>query len=259
MPVPPRVEQDRIAAILGALDDKIDLNRKMNRTLEELAQALFKSWFIDFDGHDDLVDSEIGPLPRGWGVGSVYEIADVFYGAPFQSKLFNTEGSGLPLIRIRDLSTHSPDIYTTEEHPKGRRIVAGDLVVGMDGEFRAHLWRGPPSWMNQRVCQFVPKAPASTGFVFFSIQVPLAFYERAKTGTTVIHIGKADVDKFRVIIPPRVTIEAFARIADPLLRRAVENGRESVILADLRDTLLPKLISGELRAPEAEVLVEAKG
>ena len=78
---PPLAEQRRIAAILGALDDKIELNRKMNRTLEEMAQALFKSWFIDFDGHDDLVDSDVGPVPRGWTVKPIGDAVRVVGGS----------------------------------------------------------------------------------------------------------------------------------------------------------------------------------
>src|SRR5207245_11439815 len=111
-----------IAAALGALDDKIELNRRMNATLEAMARALFQSWFVDFDpvrakldgrqpiGLDpatgalfpnEFQNSELGPIPKGWRVSSVYEIADVIYGAPFASSLFNSEKLGEPLIRIR--------------------------------------------------------------------------------------------------------------------------------------------------------------
>src|SRR4029077_3072371 len=123
--LPPVDEQRAIGRILGALDDKIELNRHMNETVEAMARALFKSWFVDFDpvrakaeGRDPdlptpiadlfpscLIDSKLGDIPEGWSVRSVYTIADVVYGAPFSSAQFNTTGIGLPLVRIRDLPT----------------------------------------------------------------------------------------------------------------------------------------------------------
>ncbi|MCX6018978.1 MAG: restriction endonuclease subunit S, partial [Chloroflexi bacterium] len=177
IPLPPLAEQKAIADILGSLDDKIELNRRMNVTLEAMARALFKSWFVDFDpvrakmdgrapaGMDAetaalfparLVDSELGPIPEGWRVESVYAIANVVYGAPFASSQFNSTRSGYPLIRIRDLRDEAPSVFTTEIHPKGRLVVPGDIVVGMDGEFRAHVWGGPVSYLNQRLCVFEP-------------------------------------------------------------------------------------------------------
>ena len=167
----PLKEQRAIAHILSTLDDKIELIRRMNETLEAMARALFKSWFVDFDpvrakaeGRDSnlpkpladlfpgrLIDSEPGEMPEGWRMGSIYDIADVVYGAPFASAQFNTDGIGEPLIRIRDLVNESPGVWTPELHPKGYKVRAGDVVVGMDGEFRAYLWGGAEAWLNQRV------------------------------------------------------------------------------------------------------------
>ena len=113
---------------------------------------------------DSFEDSELGEIPGGWKVASIYEIADVIYGAPFASATFNTEGLGLPLIRIRDLANESPAVWTTEAHPKGYVVRPGEIVVGMDGEFRAYLWGGAEGWLNQRVCVFVPKGAASAAF-----------------------------------------------------------------------------------------------
>ena len=135
--------------MLGALDDKIELNRRMNATLEAMARALFQSWFVDFDpvrakldgrqptGLDpataalfpnEFEDSELGPIPKGWLVGSVYEIADVIYGAPFASRLFNGNGNGIPLLRIRDLVDEKPEVATTEIPPKGYLVQPGDVA-----------------------------------------------------------------------------------------------------------------------------------
>jgi type I restriction enzyme, S subunit len=255
--LPPVPEQRRIAGVLGALDDKIELNRKMNRTLEEMAQALFKSWFIDFDGHDDLVDSELGPIPKGWEVSSVYDFAKVIYGAPFKSKLFNEDGEGLPLIRNRDLKTQKPGKYTTEQNSKAHLVRPGDVLVSMDAEFRPYIWLGAESLLNQRVCAFVPKAESNLAYVYHAIRDPLLTWERGKVGTTVIHLGKRDIDTIKVIQPPEDRLERYGKAAGPIIEKIVLTAQETNSLTQLRDTLLPKLISGEIRVPEAEEAAEA--
>lgn len=273
--LPPLPEQRAIAHILGTLDEKTELNRRMNETLEAMARALFKSWFVDFDpvrakaeGRDPglpehlanlfparLVGSELGEIPEGWGVRDIYWSSAVIYGAPFKSALFNEDGVGKPLIRIRDLATHDPDIWTPEEHPRGHLIQSGDLVVGMDGAFRAHLWCGPEAWLNQRLCCFMPKSGVPRAFVHYSIETLLEFFERSKTGTTVIHLGKRDIDTFRVLKPPQSILTAFGALLDPVDARILASASESRTLKALRDTLLPKLISGELRVMDAERIV----
>lgn len=260
--VPPIEEQRAIAHILGMLDDKIELNRRMNETLEAMAQTVFKSWFVDFravrirrsDGSetDACTESDLAAFPRGWVVSSIYDIADVIYGAPFASDLFNSDGYGQPLIRIRDLVNETPAVWTTETHPKGFKVQRGQIVVSMDGEFRAYIWGGDDAWLNQRVCAFVPKNGASAAFVLNSIKEPLAEVEASETATTVIHLGKNDIDRFRIVVPTPEVLTAFGELCQPLYDRIVDAKAESRTLAALRDTLLPKLISGELRVKDAE-------
>jgi type I restriction enzyme, S subunit len=277
VPLPPIAEQRAIARILGTLDDKIELNRRLNETLEAIARALFKSWFVDFDPvraksegrdpslpphlanlfPDSFEGSELGEIPKGWSVDSAYRIAHVLYGAPFKSKLFNDRRVGQPLIRIRDLRTHDPEVFTSEEHPRGYVVQPGDLVVGMDGEFRAHLWRGPEAWLNQRLCCFKPAAAIPRAFVHYSIESLLDLFERSKTGTTVIHLGKADIDTFRVLVPPDPVLRAFASIVDPIDLRMVAAAQERRILTSLREHLLPRLISGDIAIRGVEDLTEA--
>ena len=260
-------EQRAIAHILGTLDDKIELNQRMNETLEEMARVLFKSWFVDFDpirakmeGRDTglppdvaalfpdrLVDSELGEIPEGWKVNRMEDVATAIYGAPFASKRFNELGTGFPLIRIRDLATHNPGVFTDEQHPKGKLINPGDIVVGMDGEFRAHIWKGPMAWLNQRVCHFKPYVGVPRTFLFESLIGPLADFERSKVGTTVIHLGKTDIDSIKLSFPTKAVLDTFAQLTEPLVERVVANAAESHTLAALRDTLLPELMSGESR------------
>ena len=265
---PPVDEQRAIADILGTLDDKIELNRRMTETLEAMARALFKSWFVDFDlvqakaeGRDpglpkplsnlfpdSFEDSELGEIPKGWKVQPVYEIAHVVCGAPFASSQFNTDGVGKPLVRIRDLPNETPGVWTPEVHPKGHMVRPGDIVVGMDGEFRVYLWGGSDAWLNQRVCVFVPEPGYSAAFVRNSIIEPLAGVEATETATTVIHLGKADIDQFLVTVPVSPVSAAFNRTCQPWYDGIVAHKLESRTLTALRDTLLPRLISGELRS-----------
>jgi type I restriction enzyme S subunit len=274
--LPPLPEQRAIAHILGTLDDKIELNRRMSGTLEAMARALFKSWFVDFDPvraksegrdpgllkhladlfPDSFEESELGEIPEGWRVGSVYEIASVIYGAPFASAKFNSDRMGSPLIRIRDLADEAPGVWTPELHPKGYKVQSGDIVVGMDGAFRAYLWGGTEGWLNQRICVFVPKSGWSAAFVRNAIAGPLAHVEATETATTVIHLGKADIDRFKVILPHENLALTFNKTCQPWYDHIVVCKQESRALALLRDTLLPKLISGELRVKDAERFVE---
>jgi type I restriction enzyme S subunit len=273
--LPPLHEQQAIACVLQTLDDKIDLSRRMSSTLETMARALFKSWFVDFDpvrakaeGRDPglpkpladlfpdrLVDSELGEIPEGWVVSTVYQVADVVYGAPFSSSLFNDQQEGWPLIRIRDLASESPSVWTVESHPNAHNVRPGDIVVGMDGEFRAHLWGGTESWLNQRVCTFVPKVGRSAAFVRNAIASPLAHVEATETATTVIHLGKGDIDLFKVVVPAHRVADVFNRVCQPWYDRVVLAKQQSRNLNSFRDTLLPKLISGELRVKDGEKII----
>lgn len=276
--LPPLKTQLEIAAILGALDDRITLLRETNATLEAIAQALFKSWFVDFDpvrakmegrtpeGMDEataalfpdgLETSELGEVPRGWRVGSVYDISKVIYGAPFASKLFKATPPGRPLVRIRDLKDERPGVFTEEVHPKGYLLQPGDIAVGMDGEFRAYVWGGETAWLNQRVCVFHPINGACSAFVRLSIAPLLAVVEASETATTVIHLGKNDIDRFRVILPSSAVLATFAAVAEPVYGRLVLNKQKVHTLSTLRDTLLPRLISGQLRLSEAQAATEA--
>jgi type I restriction enzyme S subunit len=271
-------EQVEISGILGALDDKMALNRRMNETLEAVARSLFKSWFVDFDpvrakaegrepeGMDaataalfpsEFESSRIGPIPKGWRLSPLLDVSDVVYGAAFASKAFNTEKIGLPLIRIRDLKTMTPAVFTNEIHPKRYLVKPGEVIVGMDGEFRAYHWLGERAWLNQRVCVFKSTKLGGRTFIREALRPLLDRVERGQVGTTVIHIGKADIDRFETTLGPPGVMTAFSNLAESMLDRITCNSEEIRSLTQIRDTLLPRLISGKLRVPEVEKRVEA--
>ena len=211
----------------------------VNENLEQQAQALFKSWFVEYIPFD-------GTIPIEWIKTDIYSIANIIYGAPFASKLFNTEKQGKPIIRIRDLKVQSFATYTTEIHPKGYLIQAGDIVVGMDGEFRPYIWGNEEAWLNQRVCVFENKRPKGKAFLFYTLKPLLNVIEQTQVATTVIHIGKKDFDAFEVLLPTSDILEKFDSITMPMIEQIASNLLENKKLIDLRNTLLPKLMSGEL-------------
>ena len=319
-------EQKRIAETLGGLDGKIQINHKINQTLEQMAQAIFKSWFVDFEpvkakiaaleagGSEEdallaamqaiagdtqectntvegsapgaatggkltrlqaeqpeqyatlcataelfpsaMQDSELGEIPEGWSVSSIYEIADVVYGAPFKSKLFNQIGDGTPLIRIRDLKNERPGVRTPEEHPKGYLVQNGDLLVGMDGEFKPYIWGSGPAWMNQRVCCFKPKDSYSVGLIKGFIEPQLRELELTATATTVIHLGKGDINRFEFLNSGSPLLRVFSKITNSLIEQIIMNKSSTSTLEQLRNALLPKLLSGELSVSDAETWPE---
>lgn len=244
--LPTLVEQKRIVEYLYMLDQKIDVNRQINDNLLEQMQALYKSWFVDYRPFG-------GVMPTSWTQTGIYSLANIIYGAPFASKQFNTEGNGRPIIRIRDLKDQQFATYTTEVHPKGYLLHPGDIVVGMDGEFRPYIWGNDEAWLNQRVCVFENKRPNGKAFLYFTIKPLLFAIEQTQVATTVIHIGKKDFDAFEIMLPDTELLDAFDVITTPMVEQIVSNSIENKRLAIMRDALLPKLMSGEINVSNIQL------
>ena len=244
--LPSLENQHKIADILSTLDEKIAINRAINDNLLEQMQALYKSWFVDYLPFG-------GVIPESWTQTNIYSLANIIYGAPFASKQFNTEGNGKPIIRIRDLKAQQFATYTTEVHPKGYLLRPGDIVVGMDGEFRPYIWGNDEAWLNQRVCVFENKRPNGKAFLYFTIKPLLYAIEQTQVATTVIYIGKKDYDAFEIMLPDAVTLDSFDSLTSPMIMQIVSNSFENKRLAAMRDALLPKLMSGELDVSAVEL------
>ena len=254
--LPPLEEQEKIVDVLSSLDDKIELNNEMNKTLEDMAQSIFKRWFVDFefpneDGQPykssggEMVESELGIIPRGWEVKKYVDISDIQYGYSFKSKLFNGN-EGVPVIRIRDIANSFSSTYTTQDYNDIYRVKKNDILVGMDGEFKAHIWSGKDSLLNQRVLRIRPNISSSLAFCYFSIKEPLRYLENSKVGTTVIHLGKQDIDNIKVLYPSDDLINKYKKVSDKIICRISENRFENIYLSDLRNVILPKLMTGEI-------------
>lgn len=250
--LPPLPEQRRIASILGALDDKIELNRQMNRTLEEMAQAIFKSWFIDFDGHEDLVESELGMIPRGWRFGSVGDIADVH------------DSKRIPLSKLERNNRQGPYRYFGAtgvlDHIDDYLFDGIHILVGEDGSVInsdetpvvQYVWG--KFWVNNHAHVLTPIPPVSAEQLLLHLKT--SNVNPYITGAVQLKLNQKNLKRIPAIIVPAKICRHFGIIVDPLFARIRCNDEQTRTLAEIRDTLLPKLISGEIRVPEAAEIVE---
>jgi type I restriction enzyme S subunit len=235
--MPPISTQRAIAEILGALDDLIEANCTSYSLAERLIDSLFERLMLSACEHVSLMDA-----------------VRFTFGEPFRSKDFNDESLGRPLIRIRDLKTFSPQLFTTEARERETVVQPGDVIVGMDAEFRPTIWCGREGLLNQRVCRATPRL-GGRAFAFKLLAKPLNAVESYKTGTTVSHLNMGDLEQIIVPVPDQPILSNFEQITDPLYWSIVELHEENRHLARLRDTLLPKLLSGEIEIGDAEQLV----
>ena len=218
-------------------------------------QVLYNEWFKEFNPfkNNSFKDTVLGKIPEKFTIEDIYSISNVIYGAPFKSNLFNEEKNGKPIIRIRDLKNQNMKTYTPENHPKGYLLQKGDIIVGMDGEFRTYFWGNDEAWLNQRVCVFDNKRRKGKAFLYYTLKPLLEFIEKTEVGTTVIHIGKNDFDEFKIILPDEDTLDKFDEITNPMVWQIVQNMIQNRRLENLRDTLLPKLMNGEIDLDNIEI------
>lgn len=282
--VPPLPVQKAIASILSALDDRIDLLRQTNTTLEVIAQALFKSWFVDFDpvhakaeGREpeamdaataalfpsEFEDSELGLIPKGWKSLTFGDAAYLSKGSVNPLATPNTEFDhySLPAFDAGQLPVcEAGGAIKSNKTP----VPPGAVLVSKLNPHIPRVWPVGATGVNA-VCSteflvWVPKAPASSVFVYClaSSQPFNSAMRQLVTGTSNSHqrVKPDQLNGLRVCAASDAALEAFASIASPLLQRILDNRQQSATLAQLRDTLLPRLISGKLRLPDAEREIE---
>ena len=235
-------KQKRIVDILSAYDDLIENNQKQIKLLEEAAQRLYKEWFVDlhFPGYENTPITD--GVPQGWKKERLVDIADVQYGFAFDGSLFNADGNGMPIIRIRNIPDGITKDYTTEEADEQYIVKNGDIVVGMDGEFHINSWSGEDSYLVQRTCRIKPHNSDMNGYLLQAIYEPIKFFESTVVGATVAHLGKKHIDTITMLTAPEEMYKPFQRYFNKRQLLLNQNQR----LAEARDRLLPKLMSGEL-------------
>jgi type I restriction enzyme S subunit len=266
-PVPPLAEQKAIAAVLGALDDKIELNRRMNATLEAMARALFQSWFVDFDpvrakmdgrasaGLDSITaalfpitfqDSAFGAIPQGWEVTRLDNLASVMMGLSPDGESYNAKGIGIPLINGPvEFGDYSP-VKTKWTEAATRFSAEHDLIFCVRGSTTGRRVVSDGEYgIGRGVCS-IRANEGFHGFLYQTINVGLDRLLEKTTGSVFPSLSAPDIKGFPVLKPSNRVLEAYERTTRPLIQRVQQNHHQSRTLAILRDTLLPKLLSGEL-------------
>ena len=293
VPVPPLPDQRAIAHILGTLDDKIELNRRMNETLEAMARALFKSWFVDFDpvrakmaGRDTglpkhladlfpdrLVESELGMIPEGWKVRPLGDLVETVKGRSYKSKeLIESETALVTLKSFARGGGYRPEgLKSFSGTYKSDQVVdPGEIVIACTDVTQAADVIGRPAIVKTAATYRTLVASLDTlivrpshqgmtrAFLYFLAGNDefVAHTYAHTTGTTVLHLAKEAVPSFRFPQPPTLLIHSFDDVARPALERIQTSQQESTPLATIRNTLLPKLISGEVRVKDAETFLE---
>jgi type I restriction enzyme S subunit len=264
IPLPPLPTQRAIAHVLGTLDDLIELNRETNEILEEMARALFKSWFVDFDPvraklegrppvgmdaataalfPDHFQDSELGQIPKGWEVVSVGDLATLKGGKQLEKEFFSDRGSipifgGAGVMGYGDL--HNADGF----------VISVGRVGAYCGQFFYH--RGK-TWINNNASMISQQENIPGEWLLLCLRE--INMEVIKKGAAQPFVSNSDIAAVKVLLPPHSILDRFQDLIRPVFLTIESNQTESRDLATLRDTLLPKLLSGEISAPVAEELI----
>lgn len=267
IPLPPLPTQRAIAGVLGTLDDKIEVNRRMARTLEAAARALFESWFVRFEHPGGkataprLVDSPMGPIPEGWTVRPIGELVEAVGGGTPSTKdaAFWTDGL-YPFCTPKDMSGIAEAVILSTERkvteaglaqissgllPSGTVIMSSRAPIGYLGIAEV------PLTVNQGIIAMKCTKGVPPVWVLRWCETNMDRIKAAANGSTFMEISKHHFRPIGAIVPPSGVVTEYSRIAEPMYRRVVSAVQQNHTLAAIRDVLLPRLISGELEVPEA--------
>ena len=305
-------DQKAIADVLTSFDTKIDLNRRINQTLEAMAQALFKSWFVDFDPvkakiaakqegrdplraamsaisgkadaeldalppeqyeqlaataalfPDEMEASELGDIPEGWAINHISQFGDVVCGKTPSKANPDFFGEGIPFIKIPDMHNSVYVVSPSEQLSASgaasqakKTIPSGSICVSCIATVGKVVITHEPSQTNQQINSIVPRHPQYTTYLYFQMRAKeKEFHDLASGGSATLNMNTSTFSKVGVLNPVFIVLEEFSVIVEPLFSEILVRQKESALLSEARDTLLPKLLSGELSV--AGAMVEAK-
>lgn len=249
-------DQRRITSILSSLDRKIELNNKINADLEEMAQAIFKNWFVDFEPFKDgkFVDSELGMIPEGWKVGRLTEIASYMNGLAMQKFPPENNEDSLPVLKIKELGQGfcGTDSDRCSCNIKDEcKIHNGDVIFSWSGTLLVDVWCGGDCGLNQHLFKVTSKDYPKWFYYYWTKHHLQEFIHIAKDkAVTMGHIKRGHLEEALVAIPDNDSMERAHELFEPILSKMISLRLENSRLSLLRDTLLPRLMSGELEVPE---------
>lgn len=258
--LPPRYYQDFVVDILDSLERKVKINKQMVANLEELSQTLFKHWFVDFEFPDEdgnpykssggeMIDSELGEIPSDWKVGVLSDMTEIIMGQSPKSDTYNNNKVGLPLLNgASDFKNRNikPTKYTSApkkighnlDYVFGVRATIG-LVTELDGEYA--IGRGAGLSKNNE---------ENREFIYEILNQAFTYFERIGSGSVYINISSKDLKQYKLIIPSKQVLMKYHYQLEPIFSELHNRKEQITSLTNLRDTLLPKLMSGELEIPD---------
>lgn len=261
--LPSLENQDKIVNILSSLDDKIELNNEMNKTLEEMAQSIFKRWVVDFefpneDGQPykssggEMVESELGMIPKGWEVKSLDEIADFLNGLAMQKFRPSEEDTeSLPVLKIKELKqgNTNKDSDRCSCNIEDKYIINdGDVIFAWSGSLDVRIWCGGKAGLNQHLFKVTSKDYPKWFYYLWTKRYLDEFIRiAADRATTMGHIKRSNLSEAKVLVPDNITIKSMGEKLSSLLDIFIEKSIESKYLEELRSTILPKLMNGYIK------------
>lgn len=264
--LPPIEEQKAIAKILSDLDNKIEVNNKINKRLEDMAQSIFKHWFVDFEfpneegkpyksSGGDMVESELGMIPKGWEAECIYSLAEYINGTSFKSKDLGNQG--LPIIKIAELKNGITDgtKFFNGEKDKKFYLKNRDILFSWSGNpdtsIDTFIWDKGDAILNQHIFKVVPNSNCGYSYVYTllrSLKSTFTNIARNKQTTGLGHVTVKDLKNLKVALNYE-KINEFNKIIEPIINKIINNNNSTINITQLRDNLLPKLMSGEIRVP----------
>lgn len=249
--LPTPLEQHVIGDILGGVDDLIENNRRRIELLEQMAQAIYREWFMHFryPGHEDdtLVDSLLGPIPGEWEVRGFSDIASYTNGFAFKPTHWHR--AGLPIIKIKELKNGiamTTPRYNGDDVAPRYRIGKGDLLFSWSADLDAYLWPGEPALLNQHLFKVAPLDGVAKSWLYFALRERMDEFRSRSQGTTMKHIKRAALAEVSTVVPSPAAMTAFAQQVEALLDEILELSAAAATLESLRDLLLPKLVTGAI-------------
>lgn len=261
--LPPIEEQRQIANILSSLDEKIEINNEINKKLEELAQAIFKHWFVDFEfpnengepyksSGGEMVESELGMIPKGWTITTLSKYGKLQMGLSPKSNTYNEEGIGIPLLNgAADFSGKliTPNKYTTD--PK-RICKENDLVFCIRATIGNITYADKQYCLGRGVASITPLHETYSEYIYYNLKRKMDELISKATGSVILGLSKPDINEMKMVVPNEGVLLNFHKIVSKFHKTTRNNDIQNLRLSNIRDTLLPKLMSGEIRVPVEE-------
>lgn len=252
-------DQKKIVTILNSFDRKIEVNNKIIDNLEQQAQAIFKSWFIDFESFQDgeFVDSEIGSIPKGWRVSTLDKIADYKNGLAMQKFPPTDNNSSLPVLKIRELNLNATNESSDRcdiNIDSDVIVNDGDVIFSWSGTLLVKIWTGDVAGLNQHLFKVTSKKYDKWFYYLWTKFHLNKFISIAKDkATTMGHIKRSHLNESKVYICDDLSYKNIHNIISPIIEQRINLGIQNRKLAATRDLLLPKLLSGELDVSDFDI------